>query len=461
MQRLGLSQKLMLTVGMLATVIVMIATFIIGILIYVQTEQQIKKQLTQTSQRIINDHLMGVDGSVVLQKKDEGQALVVLLRNMDMSMYMTDASGSALATYGIYRNIKNANLAMLFSKADIPTIGQFGTYVDKQIIQIGRVDTYTVPLRSGPIIVGYMQLARINYIWPVLITSFFWALLIQLPITWFVSVFVIRWGTQSTLSPLRELVKKVEELNIDELPETFSITSQMDHDVRILTETLKALIIRISSSLTRQREMAQNLSHEFKTPLARVNARLTVLRPQVSEPYKKNIDAIMQEIVSLGQQVDGLLDLATHESSHIPSHQPWRFLTLLSELTSQLSNPERVVLDVPKTFSIPIPIGHARMIWRNILENAAKYGAAGGIIHVQVRDVGKRWNVSVLNATPSLATKENVFVRQYRGIMSKSIQGHGLGMAIVRDLCKQLGLEVSYNADNPMRVCVEVNGKKI
>ncbi|MBP9813991.1 HAMP domain-containing histidine kinase [Candidatus Woesebacteria bacterium] len=459
MHNIGLSTKLIFTVGILASVIVTIATLVIGILVYVQTEQQIQQQLAQASQQIISEHLMGVNGNVVLQKKDEGASLVVLLRNMDMSLYIASASGASLAKYGIYRNINTGELASLFSEKDMHQ-EKDETYKDVEVAKIGRLDVFTAPLRSGSTVVGYIQLTRVNYIWPVLVNSLFWALMIQLPITWIVSAIVIRWGTQTTLAPLRELVKKVEAMKVDELPETFSLSSRMDHDVRVLTETLQALISRVRSSLTRQREMAQNLSHEFKTPLARVNARLSLMRPHVKKVHQKTLDEVIHEMVGLGEQVDGLLDVAIHEISTLQSkNNHWKLQSLCRELIQSLPNPSRVMMEIPSQCVLPIPIGLARTLLRNILENAAKYGPAHGRIVIKVTQTKAQWRLIVINASRAgIESSANIFVRHYRGLVTSSIQGHGLGMAIVRDICKQLGIEVRFIATDPDNIRVELSG---
>lgn len=463
MRRIGLSTKLIFTVGILATIIVAIATLVIGVLVYVQTEQQIKNQLAKASQQIISEHLMVVNDTVAMQKKDDGASLVILLRNMDMSLYIADASGLSLAKYGIYRNISPTELSQLFSLENTRLKYQGGVYKDVEVTKIGRLDVYTVPLRSGSTIIGFMQLARVNYIWPVLTQSLLLALLIQLPITWMASVYVIRWGTRATLSPLAELVEKVEELQVDNLPETFSIHEKMDYDVRLLTKTLQTLIARARTSMMRQREIAQNLSHEFKTPLARVNARLSLMRPKVSKDQVKILDAITVEIVGLGEQVDSLLDVAIHEvTAYQSSVTNWKLKALCEELIQAISNPQRVVLDIPDRFVLPIPIGHARTVLRNILENAVKYGLPEGQIKIQLHQFSHQWRLTISNATSASIRGENtknIFLRHYRGFLASSIQGHGLGMAIVRDICRQLGLEVHFISSDPDNVRVELCGK--
>lgn len=464
MRKVGLSTKLTMTVGILASLIVTIAAISIGVLVYIQTEQQIRKQLSNVSTLIINEYLMHDQGRVSLQKKDEGQSLVILLRNMDMSLLLMDATGSAIAEYGIYRNISGPDKHIMFTRDDTRTFrgSSGGVYVDKELSQVGRVDTFTVPLRKGADIIGFMQLTRINNIWPIIIQSLVWALLIQLPITWIAAVYVIRWGTRHTLAPLSQLVSTVETMDVDHLPEHLAQPPRMDHDVRLLYQTLRTLMTRVRSTLLRQREISQNVSHEFKTPLTRVTTRLSLIVPHVSSTQKEVIRTAMKELVGLGQQVDGLLDMAIYESSAAQKTSHAIFLKpLIEDIGAKLPKSKKVSVDIPPTMKVSIPVGHARTIWRNLLENAAKYGSPGGVIDVTAHESSSTWSVVVSNATDKKTVlASHIFIRYYRGFVSRSIQGHGLGMAIVRDVCTQLDLEVKYKVDDDgSRVTVEVLGK--
>lgn len=464
MRKIGLSARLTMTVGILASGIVAIAAVSIGMLIYLQSEQQIRKQLSAASTVIINDYLMNDQGQVSLQKKDDGQSLVVLLRNMDMSLFLTNASGSAIAEYGIYRSISASDKSILFQAGDAGDThnSSAGVYVDKEISQIGRLDTYTVPLRNGSAIIGYMQITRINNIWPIIMQSLLWALLIQLPVTWIAAVYVIRWGTRQTLAPLGQLVSTVETLDVDHLPENLSEPVRMDYDVRLLYQTFHVLMARIRSTLTRQKEISQNVSHEFKTPLTRVITRLALIVEKVSPEQRTIVEGAMQELVGLGQQVDGLLDMAVYETSVEQSGTAgFLFSPFIRNLGANLPKSKRVTYHIPRGMKLPIPEGHARIIWRNLLENAAKYSSGNGAIDVSAHETPHAWSVSVSNAVDrAAAPSSRVFLRHYRGFVSHSIQGHGLGMAIVRDVCKQLHLELDYEVDNDMRVCVRISGKK-
>ena len=450
----GLTGRLTMTVGLLTSGIVFIVAVAIAGLVYVQTELQIKRDLSRAASAIIRDELLSAKGNIGLQKQDGGQSLAVLLRNLDVSLYIRDASGSALASYGIYRTVGQSGLGELMR--NIPEGTRFlPLYKDIELPTVGRVDTYAVPLTEGETVVGLMQLTRVNNMWQVLGRALLFALLIVLPFSWMLAVFVIRWGTKRTLSPLSELVSSVERLDVDHLPEHLVHPRAMDDDVRTLHRTLETLMARIRETIARQREISENVSHEFKTPLTRIATRLGVLSASASSSDKKILDLAIRELVDLGEQVDGLLDLAIYGSSPGQGVSIVLKPFLLDLVSRMATKGHRINLSIPESFEVILPQGHARIIFRNLLENAIKYAVPESEISVTATQTDTHRSIVVLNKVdPSRAFDGDVFKRKERGTAGR---GYGLGLAIVRDIVHQLGLAIDYrHSSGAVRVSLRV-----
>lgn len=461
MRGLGLSGRLFVTITILSTVLVAAVTAATGFFVYFQTETQMKSQLTGAARTIIADYLMAENGAITLRKRDDGQSLATYLRMMDLNLAIVDASGSSVARYGLYRSIDDRTFPSVFGPQDFRRVAgtPSGWYGDKYVADIGTLDTFTAPLSSGGNALGYIQVMRLNYLWPIIVRSLVWALVMQIPLTWVSAMIVIHWGTRHTLRPLNELAVRVGALDLDSLPSSLELTNPMDGDVKAVLDTLNALIRRVRTTLQRERELAQNLSHEFKAPFARIGARLLKLR-DLDDPHRRVVESIQRDIVAMGQQVDSLLDVALHETTAANGDRPWHVKPFMEELTASLPEGGRYSIDIPDTLLLSMPIGHARTLWRNILDNAMKYGVAGGEIRISGSSEAGRWKICVTNAFSDVpAPSASVFLRRYRGLVTHSVQGYGLGMAIVRDIARQLGLDVSFVTDDKDRVAVEVSGK--
>jgi|GEM_PF-2144781 len=457
MKRGRLVQRLTVMVGLMTSVIVLLVALSIAALVYFQTELNIRRELARAAVMIVRDELMGESGKIRLQKEDGGQSLTVLLRNLDLSLIIRDATGTAIASYGIYRTIPSLDSDKLAGALTEATKLGRAVYVDKEMTGIGRVDTYSLPLLEGSHTVGSMQLTRINNIWSIIGKSLGFALLVMLPIIWVISAIGIRWGTKRTLAPLSELVSAVEALDVDELPETLGKPHAMDEDVGVLYSTLSILIARIRATIKRQREISENLSHEFKTPLTRIATRLGLLSGKIKADDRRIVDVATAELVDLGEQVDGLLDVAIY-GSIADRGTSLRLKFFVENMVATIAHKgHTVVVDIPPDFHIRIPQGHARIIIRNLLDNAIKYGSPGTDIHISTVRDGKGWSLVVANAvdTNHIPTG-NIFRRRFRGVGSRT-HGYGLGLAIVKDVTKQLGFGLTYRVSNNT-VTITVSG---
>ena len=96
MIRGNLINRLTITVGLLTSGIVMVSAIAIAGLVYIQTELKMKQDLSRAATAIIRDELLSGNGSIGLQKKDGGKSLADMLRNLDISLYITVASDTRL-----------------------------------------------------------------------------------------------------------------------------------------------------------------------------------------------------------------------------------------------------------------------------------------------------------------------------------------------------------------------------
>ena len=81
------------------------------------------------------------------------------------------------------------------------------------------------------------------------------------------------------------------------------------------------------------------------------------------------------------------------------------------------------------------------MALANLLDNALKYTASGGVVEVTASEVGQTTVLSVTDSGPGIlpADQERIFERFYRGGGSELLPGAGLGLAIVKSAVEAHG----------------------
>ena len=74
-------------------------------------------------------------GKLELKNRDDGQTLVMALRNFDLSVYIVDVNNLEIGNYGIYRNLDQAEKLTLLPQEIIAKIiySKTGIYHDTSL----------------------------------------------------------------------------------------------------------------------------------------------------------------------------------------------------------------------------------------------------------------------------------------------------------------------------------------
>ncbi len=198
----------------------------------------------------------------------------------------------------------------------------------------------------------------------------------------------------------------------------------------------------LQKTLQQRKEFLALISHELKSPLARMRIALELLseknenKPEVMEI----IEGIKSEISESEQLIEQLLVLSRIEMA-LPStiREPFDVNAVAKHAVEQVLPMAQVALVKIQVVTNPVPPvhGEASQIQRaiaNVLENAVKFSPPEGTIIVQVQSAGKSVEISVADSGPGIAAeeREKVFEPFYRGRQPEQKEGAGLGLFIAR-----------------------------
>jgi signal transduction histidine kinase len=198
-----------------------------------------------------------------------------------------------------------------------------------------------------------------------------------------------------------------------------------------------------------------NVSHEFRTPLTLILGPLEdelANRAGMPVAQRERLETMHRNGLRLLRLVNTLLDFSRIEAGRVrAAYEP---VDLAAE-TAQLAGVFRSAIErVGLTLTVacpplPEPIYIDRDMWEkivlNLLSNALKHTQAGGISVAQTWHDG-RVILRISDTGVGIAEHElpRVFERFHRihGAWSRSHEGTGIGLALVRELARELGGQV-------------------
>jgi two-component system, OmpR family, sensor histidine kinase MprB len=215
-----------------------------------------------------------------------------------------------------------------------------------------------------------------------------------------------------------------------------------------LAGSFNTMLAALERSRLAQRQLVSDASHELRTPLTSIRANLDVLSAGASLPERDRarvIDAARAQLSELTVLVGDLVDLSKTGIDAVEIEDVRLDLATAGAIErARVHAPEcRFVLDAQPCLVRAAP-GRLDRAIANLLDNAAKWGPAGGPVEVRVRD----GCVRVTDHGPGFAEEDlpHVFDRFYRAPAARALPGSGLGLAIVRQVAETHG--GSVNAAN-------------
>lgn len=218
--------------------------------------------------------------------------------------------------------------------------------------------------------------------------------------------------------------------------------------------------------LTPQRRVEQmrvdfiaNASHELRTPLASLSGFIETLQGPArndSSARERFLKIMGEQARRMSRLIDDLLSLSRIElNAHLRPEAEVDLVSVISHVRDALG-PLGRERGVEITFEHPAPPVNVRgdrdeliRVFENLVENALKYGGAGGRIEIGVVREGSDVLVSVRDYGPGIAPEHvpRLTERFYRVDTAHSREqgGTGLGLAIVKHIVARhrgrLGIE--------------------
>lgn len=195
-----------------------------------------------------------------------------------------------------------------------------------------------------------------------------------------------------------------------------------------------------------RRDFVANVSHELRTPLASIKASVEALQAGAVEEKALAADFLQRinaEVDQLTEMVGRLLELSRVETGKTTfAMEPLDLKSLGEEVVDRLL-PQASRRQLTVTVDLPQELPHVLAdrtslteVLTNLLGNALKFTPPGGRVLLAARSADGMVEVRVQDTGAGIAPEHlpHVFERFYKADRSRSSEGVGLGLALVKHL---------------------------
>ncbi len=200
-----------------------------------------------------------------------------------------------------------------------------------------------------------------------------------------------------------------------------------------------------------QRRLLHDVSHEMRSPLARLQAAIGLAHQQ-PDKLAASLERIERESVRMDKLVGELLTLSRLESSSaLPVNEDVAFMELLEEIVAdarfEAQHSGRSI--VMSGLALVTVRGAPDLLWRaieNVVRNAIKHSPDQGTVDIELSADPNQLTLAVKDRGPGVADADigAIFEPFFRSdAASNNVDGHGLGLAIARRVVEAHGGTIS------------------
>ncbi|MFQ5562970.1 MAG: sensor histidine kinase [Parvularculaceae bacterium] len=257
----------------------------------------------------------------------------------------------------------------------------------------------------------------------------------------------------------RSLLRRVEEVNktarairAGDLSQRIALSGggdELDH----LANNLNTMLDQIERLMTGMREVSDNIAHDLRSPLTRIQNRLSEALDEDVEAKEQALRATLEDTERMLATFNALLTIARVESGEGAGAMEPVDLVAIAEEMAELYEPAAQDAGFDLTISTeptPLIVGSRALISQaiaNLLDNALKYAVGGHWIEVKVRrgpDGGAILSVSDDGPGVPEKDRERILQRFVRLEQSRSTAGSGLGLNLVAAITHAHGGELAF-----------------
>lgn len=226
-------------------------------------------------------------------------------------------------------------------------------------------------------------------------------------------------------------------------------------ELAVLVQQINTLLDKNTNHVRVLRETLDNIAHDLRTPLTRLRGTAELALQDGGDPAEAK--AALADCVDESDRVlhllEALLDISAAEAGALKLDRDRTDLRSLTEraadLYREVADDKKITVSLDQPQPVEVDVDNVRFgqAVNNLLDNALKYTPDGGRVTIAAYNEPRAGIITVTDNGPgiSLAEREAIFRRLYRGDASRSQRGLGLGLSMVKAIVEAHGGSVSVD----------------
>ena len=276
---------------------------------------------------------------------------------------------------------------------------------------------------------------------------------------------LLTWrAVERGLGPLAQLKRQIDRRGIRGSKDFQPLDLQMvPKEALAPAQAINELLERVSLATQILRQFTADASHQMRTPLAALRTHLDLLKRRLtgSSEMTEMVMEVDAQVVRLDRMISQLLTLARADEDVLVRSPPEK-ISLVTKVKQILAS--RAQAAAARNIELQLEVEQDEMsveanellvdeVFGNVIDNAIRYGAAGGAVIARLSRDGETGVVDVEDDGPGIppAERQKVFERFYRIARPDAPDGSGLGLAIVRVLLDRMGSSIELGEGKRLR----------
>ena len=274
-------------------------------------------------------------------------------------------------------------------------------------------------------------------------------------IAFILSSFFITINIQRIVKPLSALTEGTKKVAQGDFTVVIDTGNKRNDELNDLTDSFNTMTRELSLISMLNNDFINNVSHEFKTPIASIRGFATVLLgTHLTEEQREYAEIIAYESARLTKLTSNILNITKLENQVIVTDKRDFYIDEQIRHSYVLLQKDLAEKNITIDFEMSQTKYNGspelvQQIWHNLLSNAIKFTNENGKIAVGCRVENDQAMVSVKDNGIGMdkTTRTHVFDKFFQGDPSHSGDGNGLGLALVNRIVELCGGTIEVESE--------------